>query len=158
MKKLFLTDRNNWAAFVARLTLGVVVFPHGAQKLFGWFGGHGFENTMGWFTMQLNIPWILGFLVIIIESIGSMAVLAGFATRFFAFAIFCNFVGIIATTNMRNGFFMNWSMMPDQPEGYEFHLLVLGLCIVLMVTGGGKWSLDAAITDNESYRTNRLTT
>ena len=145
MKKIFLTDPTNWAAFVARMTVAFVIFPHGAQKLFGWFGGYGFEGTMGYMTTQQHLPWIIGFLVIIIESIGSIALFAGFATRFFAFALFCNFVGIIANTHMRNGFFMNWNMLPDQPEGYEYHLLILGLAIILMITGGGKLSADAAL-------------
>jgi putative oxidoreductase len=152
MKKMLLTDPTNWAAFVGRLTLAFVIFPHGAQKLFGWFGGYGFEGTMGYLTIQQNVPWIIGFLVIIIESIGSLCLLVGFATRFFAFALLCNFIGIIANTHLRNGFFMNWNMMPDQPEGYEYHLLVLGLCIILMITGGGKWSVDAALFNRGGYR------
>ena len=151
MKRILLTDRKNFAAFAARLTLGIVVFAHGAQKLFGWFGGYGFEGTMGWLTIQQNVPWIIAFLVIIIESIGALALIAGFATRIFAFLVFCNFVGIIANTHLRNGFFMNWNMIPDQPEGYEYHLLVLGLSIVLMITGGGKWSIDAALNRSADY-------
>ena len=47
MKKLFATNPNNWPALIARLALAIVIFPHGAQKLFGWFGGYGFQGTMG---------------------------------------------------------------------------------------------------------------
>jgi putative oxidoreductase len=148
MKKLIHTDPSNWAPLVARVTLGLVVFPHGAQKLFGWYGGYGFEGTMGYMTGHMNLPWIIGFLVIIIESVGSLLLIAGFITRFFAFAIFCNFVGIIFHTQLNNGFFMNWDMLPDQPEGYEYHLLILGVSVVLIIAGGGKWSIDALLNRN----------
>lgn len=82
MKKLLTTDPNNWAAFLARIILGIVVFPHGAQKLFGWFGGYGFEGTMGYMTTQMRLPWIIGFLVIIIESICALGLMAGFLPAF----------------------------------------------------------------------------
>lgn len=147
-----LTDPKNWAALVARLILGIVVFPHGAQKLFGWYGGYGFEGTMGYMTGQMHLPWIIGFLVIIIECFGALFLIAGLLTRFAAFAILCNFIGIILHTNLDNGFFMNWDMLPDKPEGYEYHLLILGVSFVLIILGGGKWSIDAALTKNYSTK------
>ncbi len=156
MKKLLFTDPNNWAALVARITLGLVVFPHGAQKLFGWFGGFGFEGTMGYMTGQMHLAWITGFLVILIESVGAILLIAGFITRFFAFAIFCNFIGIMMHSNLDNGFFMNWDMLPDRSEGYEYHILILGVGLVLMITGGGKWSIDTLISGvNGSSRKER---
>ena len=145
MKRFFITERSDRAALIARLTLGLVVFPHGAQKLFGWFGGNGFANTMNAFTTHMNLPWLIAFLVIVIESIGALCIIAGFATRFWAIAMFINFLGIILTAHIKYGFFMNWNMLPDAHEGYEFHLLIIGLCIILIVVGGGKWSLDAAM-------------
>ncbi|MEJ7766378.1 MAG: DoxX family protein [Chitinophagaceae bacterium] len=156
MKKLLATDPNNWAAFVARIILGLVVFPHGAQKLLGWFGGYGFEGTMGYMTGQMNLPWIIGFLVIIIESIGSLLLIIGFFTRIAALAILCNFIGIILHSNLDNGFFMNWDMLPDRPEGYEYHLLILGVSFVLIIMGGGKWSIDAVLSKNYSPITGNL--
>ncbi len=50
MKRLLSTDPHNYFALIARLTLAIVLFPHGAQKLFGWFGGYGFTGTMGFLT------------------------------------------------------------------------------------------------------------
>jgi putative oxidoreductase len=154
MKKLLATDPRNWAALISRITLGIVVFPHGAQKLFGWYGGYGFEGTMGYMTGHMNLPWIVGFLVIIIESIGALLLIAGFLTRFAAFAIFCNFVGIIFHTQLNNGFFMNWDMLPDQPEGYEYHILILGVSIVLVIVGGGRWSIDSMLNKSFVMKTN----
>lgn len=57
MKALFATD-DSWAGLVLRLTLGLVLLPHGAQKLLGWFGGFGFDGTMGFFTQKMGLPWI----------------------------------------------------------------------------------------------------
>lgn len=145
MKRFLITERSDRSALIARLTLGLVVFPHGAQKLMGWFGGYGFENTMNNFTSHMQLPWIIAFLVILIESIGSICIVAGFATRFWAIAMFINFIGIIFTAHIKHGFFMNWNMLPDVPEGFEYHLLIVGLCIILIVVGGGKWSVDAAM-------------
>ena len=153
MKRFFFTERSDRAALIARLTLGLAVFPHGAQKLFGWFGGYGFAHTMNSFTTHMNLPWLIAFLVIIIESIGAICIVAGFATRFWAIAMFINFMGIILTAHIKYGFFMNWNMLPDAHEGYEFHLLIIGLCIILIVVGGGKWSLDAAMHRHPSDAT-----
>ncbi len=156
MKRFFITERSDRAALIARLTLGLVVFPHGAQKLFGMFGGYGFSNTMDYFTTHIHLPWVLAFLVIMIESIGAICLIAGFATRFWAIAMFINFVGIIVTSHIKHGFFMNWNMMPDTPEGFEYHLLIIGLCVILIVVGGGKWSVDAAMHHHPAPGSGRL--
>jgi putative oxidoreductase len=59
-KLIFKTDTENWSAFILRAVLGIVLFAHGAQKLFGWFGGYGFEGTMQFFTSQKQPPWLVG--------------------------------------------------------------------------------------------------
>lgn len=87
MKKILYTS-DSWSPLVIRTLLGVVIFAHGAQKLFGWFGGYGFSNTMAFFTGVMGIPWILAFLVILLESVGALALVAGLCTRFLAFASF----------------------------------------------------------------------
>ena len=146
MKSLLLTDPNNLAAFAARMALGIVVFPHGAQKLFGWWGGYGLSGTLHYLTGGPNIPWILALLVILIESVGALMIFFGFCTRFAAFATLCNFIGVMFHSHAKNGFFMNWLHSTDRGEGMEFFFLLMGLAIVLIITGGGKWSVDAAIT------------
>ena len=83
MKMFFHTD-DSLSSFVLRVTVGAVMFPHGAQKLVGWFGGYGFSGTMGAFTEKMGMPWIIAFLVIIGESLGALALVAGFMTRFVA--------------------------------------------------------------------------
>ncbi len=144
-KKIFSTKEDNWAALITRLTIGIIIFPHGAQKLFGWFGGYGFTGTMKYFTGMQHLPWIVGLAVILLESIGSLALILGVATRFFALGFIGEFIGIILTVHIHYGFFMNWSGIPHRPEGYEYHLLVIGLALATLITGGGKWSVDSKL-------------
>lgn len=149
MKKILATNPNNWAALFARLALGIAIFPHGAQKLLGWFGGYGFNGTMGFLTGQMHLPWIIGFLVILIEFLGTILLIFGFLTRLTAFAMLVDFLGVLFTIHIHNGFFMNWSMQPNKGEGFEYFILVFGLALVSLISGGGKASVDAAIVTNK---------
>src|SRR5437763_13174767 len=146
MKNLLSTNPDNWTALIIRLAVGIVIFPHGAQKLFGWFNGYGFQGTMGFLTGNAHLPWIVAFLVILIESIGSLFLIFGFLTRIAAFGMFVNFLGILVTSHINNGFFMNWYSTPNKPEGFEYHLLGLGITLALLIACGGKWSIDAVLS------------
>ncbi|MDB5196999.1 MAG: DoxX family protein [Flaviaesturariibacter sp.] len=148
MKRILLTNPANITALVARLTLGIAVFPHGAQKLLGWFGGYGFNGTMGFLTGGAGLPWIVALLVILIEFFGALFLIAGFATRVAAIGVIANFLGVVITSHLHNGFFMNWYKQPNQGEGLEYFILLFGLAIISLVAGGGKASVDAAITRN----------
>jgi len=143
MKKIFATNENS-SATIIRIVLGLILFPHGAQKLLGWFGGYGFDGTMGFLTGSVGLPWIIGFLVIIIEFFGALALIFGFATRLVSIGLIALFAGIVFTGHLDNGFFMNWSGQ-QKGEGYEYHLLVIGMALSLLVSGAGKWSADYAI-------------
>jgi putative oxidoreductase len=145
MKALFQTD-DGLAGFILRVTLGLVIFPHGAQKLLGWFGGFGFDGTMGFFTQKMGLPWIIAFLVIIGESFGSLALLAGLLTRFTAASLAVIMLGAITMVHLPHGFFMNWGGQ-QQGEGYEYHLLVIGIAAALLITGGGRWSVDRVVAE-----------
>lgn len=126
-----------------RLALGVMMFPHGAQKLLGWFGGYGFNGSMGYFTGTVGTPWIVGFLVILGEFFGSLMLIAGFGTRFAAASLAVIMAG--AAWQLRsNGFFMNW-FGNQEGEGIEFFLLAIGVALALVVTGGGKFSADSLL-------------
>jgi putative oxidoreductase len=142
-KSLLRTD-NDIAPLVLRLALGIVIFPHGAQKVLGWFGGHGFAWTMNFFTETMGIPYILALLVIIAEFFGSLALIAGFLTRLSAFGIGCVMAGAIVLVHWPHGFFMNWSGQ-QAGEGFEFHLLAIGIALALMIKGGGAASVDRAL-------------
>jgi putative oxidoreductase len=146
-KKLFQTN-DDTVALVLRLALGIVFFPHGMQKLFGWFGGYGFEGTMGFFTAKLGVPAVFAFLAIMAEGLGSLGLIAGLGTRVAAFGISVNMAVAVLMLHLQNGFFMNW-FGNQKGEGYEYHLLVIGIGVALMITGGGKWSLDGAIAKRD---------
>ena len=130
-----------------RQILGCVFLPHGAQKLFGWFGGFGFTNTMTYFTQTAGLPWIIAFLIVMGESLGSLGLIVGFFTRLSALGLICIMVGAIITVHIPNGFFMNW-FGKQAGEGFEYHLLVIGMSIPLLISGGGKYSVDALIHKN----------
>ena len=146
MKKILATNPANTTALIARLAIGLVIFPHGAQKLFGWFGGYGFSGTMSFLTGGAHVPSFLAVLVILIESFGALFVFAGFLTRIAALGLLLQFLGVMFTIHLQNGFFMNWSGT-QKGEGIEFFLLLIALALILLFTGGGRASVDAAIQD-----------
>ncbi len=141
--KTFETD-DAWSSLILRVMMGLVMFPHGAQKLFGWFGGFGFSGTMDFFTDKMGIPAVIAFLVIIGESLGMLALIAGFFTRFSAASLGVIMFGAIAMAHWEHGFFMNW-FGNQAGEGYEYHLLVIAISAALTLSGGGKWSVDKII-------------
>lgn len=159
MKTLFATNPLNNLALIARVALGVVVFPHGAQKLLGWFGGYGFEGTMGFLTSTAGLPYVIALLVILIEFFGALFLVAGFATRLAALGVLGNFIGVVITSHLNNGFFMNWYNQPNQGEGLEYFILLFGLAIIALLSGGGRASIDATIAkrfNNQEKATNRI--
>src|SRR4051812_19771765 len=137
-------------ALVLRLILGIVMFPHGAQKVLGWFGGYGFNATLQ--GMSKMLPSALVVLVMIAEFFGSLGLILGLLTRIAAFGIGAVMLGAILTVHGKFGFFMNWQ--GKQPgEGFEYHLLALGLAVALMIKGGGKASVDLALTRGQTRTT-----
>ena len=143
MKRIFQTA-NSWSILIIRVMLGIVMFPHGAQKLFGLFGGYGFSGSMGFFTDKMHIPAFFAFLAVRAEGLGSMGLMIGFLTRVAAFGILCNMTVAIWMVHWPNGFFMNW-FGNQKGEGFEYHLLAIAICVALLISGGGKWSVDRAI-------------
>ena len=137
---------NDTAMLVVRLVLGGVMFPHGAQKLFGWFGGFGFHGTMGFFTSTMGIPWIFALAAILAESLGAIALILGFYTRVAAAAIAINMIVAVLTSHLQSGFFMNWSGT-RKGEGVEYHLLMIAMSLVIMIWGGGALSVDRALSN-----------
>jgi len=126
-----------------RVALGVVMLPHGLQKTIGWFGGYGFEGTMGFMT-GTGIPAILAFLAIAAESAGAAALIAGVTTRIAAFGV--GVVMVVATFMHRaNGFFMNWSGQ-QKGEGFEYHILAIAIAVAILIGGAGRWSIDRLLT------------
>jgi putative oxidoreductase len=149
MFKSFLQTDNNFNNFIIRVMLGIVIFPHGAQKLLGWFGGHGLEGTLVFFTRQLEMPMAVAILVILGESLGALGLIAGFLTRFCATGVLIIMGGALVMFHASNGFFMNWSGK-QVGEGFEYHLLAIALCLPLIISGGGWFSADGFLTKRSS--------
>ncbi|XDD51016.1 DoxX family protein [Leptospira sp. WS92.C1] len=143
LQRFFKTD-SDLGSLILRVVAGIVMFPHGAQKLLGWFGGYGFAGTMGYLT-NVGIPTPIAFLVIIGESIGSIALIFGFFTRLSALGIGIIMIGA-ALVHAPNGFFINWAGT-QQGEGYEYHILFIAISVVLFIKGGGKASVDSLIEE-----------
>ncbi|MBT5349230.1 MAG: DoxX family protein [Nitrospina sp.] len=143
MRAFFQTDENI-NNLIIRVMLGMVMFPHGAQKLLGWFGGYGLEGTLGFFTNQMGVPMVIAVLVILGESLGALGLITGFLTRFCAAGVLMIMSGAVVMSHAANGFFMNWSGKQGG-EGFEYHILAIGLCLPLLVSGGGRFSADGFI-------------
>jgi putative oxidoreductase len=129
------------AAMYLRVVLGAVMFPHAAQKAFGWFGGGGVSATLAFFHEGLHIPNALGLLVILVELAGSIALVTGAFTRVAAAGIGAVILGAAGLVHLQHGFFMNW-YGSQAGEGFEYHLLVLAMVAALVIEGGGRASID----------------
>jgi len=143
LRKLIDTDRNDSAALVARLALGLVILPHGMQKLLGLFGGYGFWPTVEFFT-GTGIPAPVAVLIILGESFGALFLVLGLISRVAAAGIALIMLGAVLLVHLPNGFFMNW-FGTQGGEGFEYHILAIGLALIVILRGGGKWSLDSLI-------------
>ncbi len=141
--RTLLTTDNTVSTLLLRLALGAVFFPHGAQKVLGWWGGHGFGGTMGFMTGTLHIPALFAFLAIAAEFAGALGLIVGLGTRVAAFGI-ASVMAVAITMHAEHGFFMNW-FGTQKGEGIEYHLLALAMALALILRGGGKWSADATI-------------
>jgi putative oxidoreductase len=141
--RLLATDSSRTLAF-QRVLLGLVMFPHGAQKLLGWFGGYGFDGTMGFFTGSLGIPAVFAFLAIVAEFFGALGLITGFLSRVSALGIGAVMAVAVAKVHSGVGFFMNWGGN-QAGEGYEYHLLAIALALIVIIKGAGAASLDAVV-------------
>ncbi len=128
----------DYALLVLRVMLGIVFMAHGAQKLFGAFGGP------GWAAAIKQMGPVLGVLVPIGEFFGGLGILLGFLTRFSAASLIVIMLGAVATVHLKNGFFMNWEGK-QAGEGFEYHLLVIGMCLALLMAGPGLLNIGRAL-------------
>jgi putative oxidoreductase len=144
LAKLVTTERDP-AATAARVALGAVLFPHGAQHALGWFGGYGFTGTLGWMTGTLGFPAPVAALGIVTELVAPLLMLVGFGGRATAIML-AGFMATAASTHFASGFFMNWfGGMKPGVEGFEYHLLAVALAVVVAIKGMGSYSLDRVL-------------
>ena len=148
MFRKLLATPNDWTLTLLRLVMGVIFLAHGAQKALGWFGGYGFSGTMGFFTQMMHIPAPFAFFAICAEFLGGIGLILGALGRIAAFGIACNMVLAILLVHHNFGLFMNWTGQ-QKGEGFEYHLLVIAIALVLMARGSGAFSVDRAVTAGE---------
>ncbi|MBZ5728867.1 MAG: DoxX family protein [Acidobacteriia bacterium] len=142
MLKRLLATADSLPLTVVRLGLGITMFPHGAQKMMGWFGGQGFGATMGSFEHE-GIPAVFAFLAIAAEFFGALGLILGFLSRIAAFGVLCTMVVAVGLVHGANGFFMNWAGT-QKGEGFEYHVLAIALSVAVVIGGGGDFSVDRA--------------
>lgn len=140
--------KSDLGPLLIRIALGGVMFPHGAQKAIGAFDGKGFTKTMESFTTGMDMPYVVALLVIVAEFLGAIGLVFGFLTRVCAVGILAVMVGAVAMVHAQHGFFMNW-FGEQAGEGYEYHLLAGAMALLLLIKGGGAFSVDRAIAGGE---------
>lgn len=154
MIKRILSTENNYNWTVLRIVLGIVMMAHGLQKALGWFGGYGWEGTMGYFTGTVGIPYVFGAFIIIIETLGALLLIFGFAGRVNAALIGMVMLGAFFVDHIHNGFFMNW-FGNQKGEGFEFDLLFVAIALVLSINGSGAVSIDHWLTKGINQETKK---
>jgi putative oxidoreductase len=128
---------------VLRLATGAVFVAHGAQKLFGVWGGGGLAGTAAFFgQLGLTPAYPLAIIVALVEFIGGLMLIAGALTLFAALALVIDMIVATWKVHLVNGFFLNWNMVPGQGHGYEFNITLIGALVSLMLTGPGAFSVD----------------
>ena len=135
----------SWSLLIVRVVLGVIFFAHGAQKVFGCFGGPGLKGTIAYFKQAMGIPAGATVLAALIECFGGLAMLAGLLVRPAALGLVVVMLVAVAKVHWRNGFFLNMSMTPGKGHGYEFNLALIGMALAVLVGGAGRYSVDRLI-------------
>jgi putative oxidoreductase len=130
---------------IVRVVLGVIFFAHGAQKVFGWFGGPGLRGVIAYFKQSLGVPAPLTVLAALTELLGGLAMIAGLLVRPAAVGLIFVMVVAIVQVHWANGFFLNWSLEPGKGHGFEMNLALIGMALAVLVGGAGAWSLDRLI-------------
>jgi putative oxidoreductase len=131
-----------------RVALAVVVFPHGAQKMLGWFGGFGPAGTLGFLTQQMHIPAPIAMLVFVGEFFAPIALFLGLFGRIAALAIAIDYSVVALMAHAPNGFFMNFSGQ-QKGEGVEYFILAVAIGLALVVRGSGAFSVDRLMSRSE---------
>lgn len=130
---------------VLRLAVGAIFIAHGAQKLFGLWGGGGLNGTAADFAgLGLSPAFPLAVLMGVLEFGGGLMLIAGALARTMSLVLAFVMVTVIWTVHRPHGFFLNWALAPDRGHGYEFHLVLVGALFCLALTGAGILSIDEA--------------
>jgi putative oxidoreductase len=150
---IFSTNRRalDSVLLLLRLALAVVMFPHGAQKVLGWYGGHGLRSTMASLTGRLHIPAPLAALVVLVEFFGPLLLVIGLATRIAALGIGVDMLVAMLKVHLANGFFLNWTGQ-QKGEGIEYFIYAVAVAAAISIAGPGSYSIDATLAGRVTNR------
>jgi putative oxidoreductase len=137
---LLLGTYPSWSRLVVRLALGIVFFAHGAQKVFGWFGGHGLKATIQVFLQYMKIPPAATVLAAFLECFGGLALIVGLLARPSALGLIVVMLVAISKVHWKNGFFL--STQPGQSNGWEFNFVLIAMALAVLIGGAGALSVD----------------
>ncbi|MGB1476772.1 MAG: DoxX family protein [Marinobacter salsuginis] len=138
LNKLISTDAG-WGALALRIPVGIIFAAHGAQKLFGWFGGYGLEGTGQWMdSIGLSPGYLMALLAGGTEFFGGLALIIGLLVRPASAVLAFAMLVAIFSVHIGNGLFMS-------NNGYEFGLALLAVSVSLVFSGAGRASIDRAI-------------
>ncbi|HEY0613141.1 MAG TPA: DoxX family protein [Candidatus Elarobacter sp.] len=126
--------------FILRLTTAIVMWPHGAQKALGLFGGPGIAGTVEGISGHLGLPALLVYAIIAIEFAGPVLLVLGILTRLTALGIAIDMACAAVLVHLPNGFFMNF-MGNQKGEGIEFFILLVGIALAIVIAGPGRIAL-----------------
>jgi putative oxidoreductase len=148
MIKTLLQTHSDYVYTFLRIIAGIIVFPYGMQKLFGWFSAPGFgapgiKGSLEQLTAR-NIPKFIAWLIIIGQSFGSIALISGFLGRIAAGGLFIIFTGAVVV-HLPDGWTLNW-FGSKKGEGIEYFVLLLSLLLVIVLKGSGALSIDFWLT------------
>lgn len=149
-QKIMVTG-NSATGFFLRISLGMVMLAHGLQQTFGLLGGVGLNNKLNYYTGTFKIPWIIGFIGIMTISVGAVLLIIGLWSRIISFLIGIFLLTAMLLVHIHNGIFMNWEGQ-RAGEGYEYHILGLGIAIAIMIYGSGWLSLDRLLSAKQRHR------
>ena len=131
------------AALILRVPVGLILAAHGAQKLFGWFGGHGLAGTAGYMSsIGMEPGYLMAILAGSAEFFGGLALVLGLLTRPAAVVAWFTMLVAIFSVHIGNGLFAS-------NNGYEYALTLLVVLISLAIQGGGYLSLDNSLAKNK---------
>jgi putative oxidoreductase len=138
-KQTLFQSNGGFASLILRVPIGLILAAHGAQKLFGWFGGYGLEGTGQWLaSIGLEPGYLMALLAGGAEFFGGLALVLGLLTRPAAMvAAFTMLVAIFAV-HIGNGLFMS-------SNGYEYALTLFVVSLALVIQGGGRFALDGLV-------------
>ena len=129
-----------WGALALRIPVGIIFVAHGAQKLFGWFGGYGLEGTGQWMdSIGLSPGYLLALLAGAAEFFGGLALIAGVLVRPAAAALAVAMLVAIFSVHIGHGLFVD-------KNGYEYALALLAVAVALVFSGAGRGSVDRVLS------------